>query len=260
MGKYGRYFLFLIGALQTFFALAFFMQWPAVINRWPFPGTTALTFILISSLFLAAAASLLWVAATETYGGLVGIGLDYLAFMAPVSIFLFQLGGRGNAQLTRFGMAGILGALFGLGLILWGLRVPLDRSIPVPALVRWSFMVFVVVLLIAGGELVLQVPNVIPWKISPELSVIIGWMFLSALSYFAYGLLRPGWLNAAGQLVGFLAYDAVLIVPFLTRLVTTPPAFLPGLIVYTAIVLYSGVLAVYYLFLVHPRRLSLKVE
>ena len=39
-------------------------------------------------------------------------------------------------------------------------------------------------------------------------------IFLGSAIYFAYGLQRPVWGNAKGQLLGFLAYDLVLIVPF----------------------------------------------
>jgi hypothetical protein len=79
-------------------------------------------------------------------------------------------------------------------------------------------------------------------------------MFLGAAVYFAYGLLRPSWLNSAGQLIGFLAYDLVLIVPFLTRLPATAPEFRLGLYIYTTVVTLSGLLAIYYLFLHKPTR------
>jgi hypothetical protein len=97
--------------------------------------------------------------------------------------------------------------------------------------------------------MVLKTPNILPWPLTAELSVVIGWMYLGAAAYFAYALLRPGWANTAGQLAGFLAYDVVLIVPFLQRLSTVPPEFQASQIVYTAVVVYSGLLAAYYLFL-----------
>ena len=81
---------------------------------------------------------------------------------------------------------------------------------------------------------------------------IDSWMFLGAAMYFAYALLRPSWVNAAGQLAGFLAYDVVLIVPFLTRLPTVAPEHQLGLIVYITVVSYSGLLALYYLFIHKP--------
>jgi hypothetical protein len=80
-------------------------------------------------------------------------------------------------------------------------------------------------------------------------------MFFGAAVYFAYGLLRPLWVNAAGQLAGFLAYDLILIVPFLTRLPTTPDEHRLGLTIYTAVLIFSALLAIYYLFIHKPTRL-----
>lgn len=260
MTKAVRYILFLVCAIQFFFAIAFFLQLPFVINLWPFQGTTPLTFIFISSIFAAAAAATLWAAASENYGALAGIGLDYIAILVPVAILSFQVGASsGNAQLTAYGIACIFGSLFGLGLLLWSIRIPMDRTLPMPGLVRWSFVVFITALLIVSTRLILKVPNSIPWTITPELSVVMGWMFFGAALYFVYGLVRPSWVNTAGQLVGFLAYDVVLIVPFLTRLPTVAPENLLGLSVYTAVVTYSGLLAIYYLFIHQPTRLWARV-
>lgn len=102
----------------------------------------------------------------------------------------------------------------------------------------------------------LKTPNVLPWRVTLELSVVCGWMFLGAAAYFAYGVLRPGWFNAGGQLAGFLAYDIVLIVPFLQRLPTISDEFRVGMFIYTAVVIYSGVLAIYYLFINRQTRMS----
>jgi hypothetical protein len=185
-----------------------------------------------------------------------GIGLDYLTILAPVSILSFQLGASASdPRMTMYGFTCVVGALFGLGLFLWSARMPLDRTVPVPGFVRGSFVLFIIALFIVGGRLAFRVPNTIPWMITPDLSVVMGWMFLGAAVYFIYGLLRPSWFNAAGQLVGFLAYDLVLIVPFLSRLPTISPENRLGLSVYTGVVIFSGLLAVYYLFLHKPTRL-----
>jgi hypothetical protein len=256
MTKILRYFLFFVSAVQLFFSIAFFLQLPFVVNVWPYPGTTPLTFIFISSIFAAAAASTLWVAASKNFGALAGIGLDYIVILSPIAILSFQLGASsGNSQMTTYGFVCVVGAVFGLGLFLWSVRIPIDLTVPMPSLVRWSFVIFIIALLIVSLRMISNVPNVIPWKITPELSVVIGSMFLGAALYFIYALLRPSWLNSAGQLVGFLAYDAVLIVPFLTRLPTTAPEFQIGLTIYTAVIIYSGLLAIYYLFLNKPTHL-----
>ena len=129
----------------------------------------------------------------------------------------------------------------------------MKTSIPMPALVHWSFVVFVIALVYAAIRLFLQIPT-IPWPLTPELSIVAGCMFLGAAAYFVYGLLRPSWVNAGGQLAGFLAYDLVLIVPFLRALPNVAPEFRTGLIVYTIVVIYSGLLAIYCLFLRRPAR------
>jgi hypothetical protein len=198
----------------------------------------------------AGAACTFWAAATENYGALAGIGLNYLVVLAPISIFCFQLGAStGEPSYAAYGITCALGALFGLAMLLWSLRIPIDRTIPMPRLVFWSFVIFIVALLAVSFGLLLGYPNVIPWSITPELSVVIGWIFLGDAAYFVYGLLRPSWYNAAGQLAAFLAYDLVLIVPLLQRLPVVAPEHRTGLITYTAVLVYSGSLAIYYLFI-----------
>jgi hypothetical protein len=251
--------LFLVCAIQVFLAIAFFLQMPLVVNFWPFPGTTPLTFMFVSSIYAAAAASTFWAVATKNYAALGGIGLDYLVMLTPVSIILFGKAiSSGSLQMAVYGVAFVFAVLFGLALFVWGLLAPLDRTLPMPGPVRWSFVVFIIALLIVSTLLILKTPNVIPWKITPELSVVIGCMFFGAATYFVYALLRPSWVNAAGQLAGFLAYDVVLIVPFLARLPTLAPEQRLGQYIYTAVVIYSGLLAIYYLFIHKSMRLWAK--
>lgn len=255
MLKVWRPLLFVVSVGQIIFALAFFRQMPFATNLWPFPGTTPLTYIFISSIFAAAALPTLWAVVSQNEGALAGIGLDYLTILVPVAILSFRVGASSNnTQMTMYGVACVMGAAFGLGLFLWSRQLPLQDALPMPHAVWWSFIVFIIALLIVGTRLVLKVPNAIPWTITPELSVVMGWMFLGAAVYFAYGLLLPSWLNAAGQLIGFLAYDVVLIVPFLTRLPTTSDEFRLGLIIYTAVVILSALLAIYFLFIHTPTR------
>ena len=255
MIRFVRYFLYFVSAVQFFFALAFFLQMPIAVNLWPYPGTTPLTFIFISSIFAAAAAATLWAVASGNLGALAGIGLDYLMILGPVSFLSFRIGANSNnPQMTTYGIICLFGALFGLALFLWSARIPLDNTFPTPVLVRWAFIGFIIALLIVSTRLILKTPNTIPWTITPDLSQVIGWMFMGAALYFAYGLLRPTWANAAGQLIGFLAYDLVLIVPFITRLPTTAAEFRLGLIIYTAVLTISGLLAIYFLFIHKPTR------
>jgi hypothetical protein len=248
MNKWIRPFLIFVSAGQFFFAVAFFFQWSFATDLWPFPGTTPLTFIFVASIFAAAAAPTLWVAINQRFDLLAGIGLDYLTILTPMTVILFRLSANGEARMAGYGIVCLFGALFGLVLFVWGLRIPMKKTLPTPGLVRGAFVFFIIALLIVSTRLLLQIPT-IPWALTPELSLLVGWMFIGAAFYFVYGLLRPDWMNAAGQLLGFLAYDIVLIVPFIKRLPNTPAEQMNGMVVYTLVVIFSGLLAVYYLFL-----------
>jgi hypothetical protein len=144
-------------------------------------------------------------------------------------------------------------------LFLWAVRQPIRPTPPMPLLVRGAFALFVIALVIVGAQLVRQTSGILPWQTTPASVVLYGWMFIGAAAYFAYGLLRPSWRNAGGQLAGFLAYDVVLILPFLGLLGTIAPARMPNLLIYLAVVTLSGVLAIYYLF-IHPRTRGLPVR
>jgi hypothetical protein len=79
--------------------------------------------------------------------------------------------------------------------------------------------------------------------------VMFGLVYLGAAVYFIHGFLRPRWHNAAGQLAGFLAYDLVLLAPFLNHFKVARGGELASLIIYTTFLVYSGALGIYYLFL-----------
>lgn len=248
--RYVRSFLLMLCIFQVMLAAAFILQLRFVVQLWPLPYTNQMSFLFVGSIVMAAAASTFWCVASREYGALTGIALDYLAIFTPLAVFAFQLASATRSEVLRnFFIACVLGILFGLGLWLWSRRIPIRDTRPLPRLVRVSFGVFILALILVGGLLIFKVPNILPWEITGSGSVIYGWAFLGAALYFAYSLFRPSWHNAVGQLAGFLAYDLVLIVPFILMLPTVKTEFRLSLIIYTGVVIYSGVLATYYLFL-----------
>lgn len=250
MNPFLRMFLFAICLFQAVFAVAFFVQAPFALALWPWGATSRLSYIFISSIFAAAAASTLWCVASREFGALSGIALDYVVIFVPMSVYAFASAARAtDPALLVFGSACAMGAVFGVGLFLWCRWLPLDRVPAMPAIVRWSFVVFIVALVIVGVRMVLGAPHVLPWTLTADLSVLFGLIFLGAAAYFLYALIRPTWSNTAGQLAGFLAYDVVLIVPFLQRVPTVEPVSQTSLAIYIVVVVYSGLLAIYYLFL-----------
>jgi hypothetical protein len=219
------------------------------------PNTSPLSLIFIGSIFCAAAASTLWCLLIGENGSFAGVFLDYIVIFAPLAIYLFLIT-NGNGAITSLAVALLIGLLFGIFGLLWSLRFPIQDPRPQPMLVRVTFIIFVIVLILVGGALALQVPNILPWRVTPEGSVIYGWMFLGAASYFIYAVLRPSWMNSGGQLAGFLAYDLVLIIPFINHFAQVSPQQLPSLIIYTTVVALSGLLAIYYLFINEETRVT----
>jgi hypothetical protein len=252
MGGVLRVALLAVVAVQALFAVAFAFQMPFAVQMWPLPYTGAIGYIFVASIFAAAAASTLWCVLADEPAALAGVALDYVVIMTPTAVFAAQLaaggGGTGGA-LAAFAAVCAVAAVLGVVLFAWSVRLPFRDARPTPRLVRYSFGVFIVALLVVGSQLVLGSQSVLPWDVTTEAAVIYGWFFIGAAAYFVYGVLRPRWPNAAGQLAGFLAYDLVLIVPFLGLLAEITEARRPSLLIYIAVVTYSGLLAIYYLFL-----------
>jgi hypothetical protein len=247
MQRTRRVSLYLLCVVQALIAFAFIFRWTPVTNLWPLPYTSPTTYVFIGSILAAAVASTLWCLLNREDGALAGVFLDYVAIFIPVSIFTFQISDR-NPDLRVFSMISFGIAIFGVIMLATTSRIPFRDPRPTPRLVRWMFGVFVVALLIVGGQLVLKAPNVLPWDVNLTGRIIYGWMFLGAAAYFAYGVARPRWQNAGGQLAGFLAYDLVLILPFVLMFPDVRPDKLPNLIVYITVLIVSGALATYYLF------------
>jgi hypothetical protein len=229
-----------------------------VTRLWPFGayGSTGLGNVFLASVFAAIAAPVAWIAVANEPASIPGGAANILVSgggIGAYSVFA-AAGGRAPAALW-LGVASLAAAALALALIVYGLRQPFRDTRPTPAPVRWSFVLFVVLLLTIGGAMVANVPGLFPWPLSTDASVIYGFAFLGAAGYFGYGALRPVWGNAKGQLLAFLAYDLVLIGPYLALWPRVAPELRLSLGLYVTVLLYSGGLAVYYLFI--DRRLRL---
>jgi hypothetical protein len=250
--------IMLIAALgQILVAIGFFTQMPWTETLWPFNYTGDLSFIFMASIAGAAAASTLWCLYTREERGLAGIALDYAFIFGPLAVFSWQKYNRfPNKDLILIIVAGIAGIAFGIALFLWSRRIPFHQTQPTPRPIRIAFGIFIVALLLLGGALVLKTDGIMPWTLTDDASILYGWFFIGAAIYFIYGLLQPVWGNAGGQLSGFLAYDLVLIIPFLLHFSNVEPELMLNLIIYIAVLVASGALAIYYLFVNPDTRLQ----
>ena len=267
MGRRVRALLAVVATGQALLAVLFVLQVPWATAIWPFAGTGEMSYIFVASIFLAAAAAVGWCLLVGSERALAGIALDYIVITAPLGVLSLAAAlDEGSLQAMVFGLLCLSTLAFGVWMLRWALSRPWLSASPTPVPVVVAFVVFVVVLVIVGVLLILGTPDVLPWSITPQLSVLYGCMFLGAAAYFGYGLVDRRWENAGGQLAGFLAYDIVLLVPFIVRIVSGTPSYYGSsseplrlnLLLYTAVVLLSGVLAAYYLFVHGPTRMRLR--
>jgi hypothetical protein len=250
-----RYLTVLSGLGILAFAFGFIFQLPMATSLWPWPDGR-LSYLFIGSILAAVSAAALWIGWTGEFGALPAGSLNVLVIAVTTSIYFFQLALReGRPDMIPYGVVSLISVIPSGAAFLWGRRIPLNDSRPIPLLVRVSFGVFIVSLILAGGALVFRIP-VFPWALNADSSVIFGCIFIGDAFYFLYSLFYPRWHNALGQLLSFLAYDLVLILPFLSLFKTVKPEYTPSLIAYVVVLIYSGAIAVYFLFVNSKTRLG----
>ena len=252
MKKFSRIIFVLLGSASFIVTIGLCFPLPIVTGILPPTGSFPLHTFL-ASFTAAIGASLLWIGFSGELGTAAGGAIDLVVFYAGLAMYQLLSPQRLLVGVLLCSVAAVVSMVIFLRFH----RFPIEgtRSTPLP--VRISFGVFVVVLLLVGSALLLHVPNVFAWTLTPVSSALLGCFFLGSASYFLYGLLLPRWQNACGQLWSFLAYDIVLIVPLLLHLATVRPAQLPSLIVNAIVLVYSAGLAIYYLLLKKETRIKL---
>ena len=251
--------LFVVGIFQLILAVGFFFQQPWATSLWPVPDTP-LSYAFIAAILAGGAAPLIWIAFSERFAGLTGYGLGFGIMYAGMALaaILFFLRSR-QAALAEFALViGVVAAL--CVFVFFRTRQSAVESQPTPRLVRLAFTLEILVLAGVGLFLLLKVPNILPWNISPESSVLYGWVFLGLAFYYLYAVLRPQWVHALGPLLGFLAYDLVLFSPLLARFGSLRPEHVLGQVAATVIIIFSAALGVYYLFLNQGTRLGTRTH
>ncbi|MFN8489758.1 MAG: hypothetical protein U0350_19390 [Caldilineaceae bacterium] len=250
-----RTILIIGGLLMLALAAGYFMQQTWAKNLWPWPDSR-LSYIFIAAMQAAIATAMLWIGLSGELNGIAPGALNLVVMMGGLASYL-GMSGQAMPQINQYAIGCGLFAFFNLLLFLWSRKLGnRSNAQPTPGFVRASYGLFILVLLAVGSALILKIPNTFPWPLKPESSVVFGWMFVGDAFYFLYALLYPGWPNARTQLWSFLAYDLVLIGPFIAHFSDVKPELRNSLIVYTAVLLYSGLLAIYYLFLHRTTRLG----
>lgn len=250
-----RFLAWLFGMITFLLGLAFAFRLSFAASLWLWPDGK-LSYLFIGSILVAASASLLWIGWSGGWTALAGGSLNVLVITTTSAIFLFLQVAHGRSFLLLYAILAAIGVFAALAAFLWSRRLPVSDSRPMPLLVRISFWIFLAVLLLSGIALLFH-RQIFPWILKPDSASLFGCIFLGNAVYFLYGLVYPRWQNAIGQLLSFLAYDLVLIFPFLALFGSVQPQLRLNLIVYVVILVYSAAVAVYFIFLHREtRRLS----
>ena len=255
-----------IGGLSIFVLAYMFLNKIGWVNEFWAWDDKKLSFVFIASMQAAIAAGMFWIGLSGKMAGLAAGGLNLTVMMGGLAISIFG----GLARIEQYGSLALalfclLFAIINVLLFLWARRLPIEDTRPMPPLARYSFMLFIVVLLSIGIVLLsvgIMYPqnakiSFFPWDLPFPTAIFFGWMFLGDAFYFGYALYRNYWTLACVPLLSFLAYDLVLIQPFIQRLMQEelPPLRQLSLIVYIGVLIYSGLLAIYYLFINPQTRL-----
>jgi hypothetical protein len=234
------------GVLALLAALAFYLQWPPALSLWPWPGGR-LSNVFIASILAAAAVPVLWIGLSAEAAAIAGGALNFAVMYGGLAVLSFARldDSAAPASLLPFAIACVVLSALCAVLFIRTRRLPFSTARPAPPIVRWAFAIFVLILVPVGIALLLRAPAVFPWRLSPPESQLFGCVFIGAAFYFGHALARPTWKNAQGPLLGFLAYDAVLIGPFAAHFGKVDPALRLSLIVYTVVLVLSAVVALH---------------
>ncbi len=261
-----RTLLVLGGVAMIGLAAGFFLQMEWAISLWPWQdGPFSLRFV--AAMQAAIAAAMLWVGITGEMSVLAAGAVNLIVQMTGCAFYFFQLSGQPEraalptgANLTMYAIACTAFAVFNLGLLIWAIGIPMRDKRPLPGMVRFAFVIFAAILLGVGVALLGKPEVIFPWQLNPDSSVLFGWMFIGDAFYFLYALVFPAWRNAAAQLWSFLAYDLVLIGPFLLHFGAVKPEHRNSLIGYTFVLVFSAAVAIYYLFINQRTRIGSEAE
>jgi hypothetical protein len=242
--------------LALVLAGGFFARLRWATTLWPWP-TSSLSYAFIASFLAAIAISTLWTALGGELAAIRAGALDLTVMYGGMLVYVLTLlGDRRQPRLWPYAI--VFGLAFAGSAAAFGSTRRLtwvgDQAMPGP--VRTSFAVFALILVVAGTALLFHV-DIFPWRLGSETSVMFGCAFLGSGVYFICGCVEPRWSNATGQLAGFLAYDLILLGPLFDHFRDARGGHLLSLIAYVCFLLYSAILAAYYLFIAPSTRLRL---
>jgi hypothetical protein len=247
---------FATGLAAAVLAAGYVMQHPLALASWPW-ADGRLSNIFVGSILAAVALPLLWIGWSGQFAAAAGGFLHLGVMLGGAASVLYMLAvAQGGGRLMAWATGAAAAALASFALARWAHRLPPRDRRPITRPMRVWFVLYMLILVPGGVALLLHLPGVMPWPLKPESSSVYGWIFLSAVCSFVYPLLRPQVEYVYMGLLGFLAYDLVLLPPFVRHFGAVPPAFHTTLVVYTAALALTAAISLWYLLISPHTRMA----
>jgi hypothetical protein len=210
-----RLLLIAIVAAQVPVGIGLYMDAGWATNLWPLPDVR-MTYIFLASIVASTAVLIIWPLIRDDIGALRAAALNLSTATPPLGLYLLWLSRNAdNAHLVAPGIAFVLFGVAWMATGRWLGAIPVRNTHTLPKIVRIVFLGFCVLLIPLGSALLFQMEKIFPWTISPENSTVAGVIFLSAAALFLFVLANPLWIYGEAGFASFLAYDLVLVVPYL---------------------------------------------
>jgi hypothetical protein len=244
-----RLLLVALGVATVGIAYALLRNVPEIVAVWPYPQSYGLSNVFIASMLAAIGAPIVWIGLSGDLAAIRSGAINIMAVSGGLGAQAVWKVAAGDSteRLLTFAIAACSLALVSAVLLLLTRKEPWLDPRPTPWLARGAFALFAFVLLIAGGLLVQRI-QIFPWVLTRDNAIAYGIIFLGSAAYFIHAIVEPVWSNARGQLLGFLAYDAVLLVPYARLWPSTAGDQQLGLAIYLGVIALSGVIAIWFLF------------
>jgi hypothetical protein len=142
-------------------------------------------------------------------------------------------------------LAGV--AALAAGTLRSSLHAEASRERQLPLALRVFASLFALLVLVCGAALLLDVPGIMPWQVSPQSGLLIGWVLVGLSAEYAYVAMRGQWPDAEMLLVGFLVYCAVFALPLLWNFGTVDSDHWPSQVGNVTVLALSAPLAIYFL-------------
>lgn len=243
------------GIIYAVLTLGFVTRSAWATDLWPW-ADTPLSYTFIGSVCGALAVGALWSGLSGQVKAVAGSLRGLVVIYGCVGAYLLARAVSGERAVLVHAVIALLTAAAALFLLVFLRRLPpaegaMRRLEPV---VRVSTAVFALALMLAGAALIARLPGIFPWPLSAPSSTVFGLIFLG-LSLVYADVAWSGIRSAAiVAMSGFLVYDIILLPPFLAHFSRVPPELRTSLTIYVAVLIYSAVLAVWFLFRPQPAK------